>query len=81
MRYEVITERQADERYEELLNECYPVVRIGGLTFDPAEIVKTLDPIAYDIGLSEFYDSLVEEDVYVEGYTDDLKPTDEDEEE
>lgn len=80
MRYEVITEDEANERYDELLNECHPVVKIGSLTFDPAEIVKTLDPIAYDIGLGEYYDSLVEDDIYVLGYTDDLKPNDEDEE-
>jgi len=81
MEYEVITEGEAADRYDDLLNECYPLVKIGNLTFDPAEIVKTLDPIAYDIGLSEYYDSLAEDDVYVLGFTDDLKPTDDEEEE
>lgn len=55
-------------------------MKIGNLTFDPAEIVKTLDPIAFDIGLSEYYDSLAEDDIYVLGWTDDRKPTDEEDE-
>jgi len=79
MRYEVITEDEANERYDEMLDECYPVVKVGSLTFYPSRIVSELDPIAYDIGLSEYYDSLAEDDIYVLGYTDDLKPTDEEE--
>jgi hypothetical protein len=81
MSYEVITEDEATERYDEMLDECYGLVKIGSLTFSPSRIVSELDPIAYDIGLSEYYDSLAEDDVYVLGFTDDLKPTDEDEEE
>ena len=47
--------------YDEALNEGGPV-RIGGLTFDPADIVKEMDPTAYRCGLNDFVDSMELED-------------------
>jgi len=45
------------ELYDELLNEQGPV-NIGGLTFDPADIVKEMDPTAYRCGLLDFVDGM-----------------------
>jgi hypothetical protein len=52
---------QLEEQFEEMLDEVYPVVKIGELTFYPSQILKECDPIAYRIGLSEFEDSLEED--------------------
>lgn len=52
-----ITEREAEELYEQMLDECYPEVKIGYLTFSPSRIVKELDPIAYRCGMSDWLDS------------------------
>ena len=46
-----------EEMFDEMLDECYPVVKIGELTFYPSQILKNCDPIAYRISLSEYEDS------------------------
>lgn len=45
-----------EEMFDEMLNDVYPVYKIGELTFYPSQILKDCDPIAYRIGLSEFED-------------------------
>ena len=37
----------AEQKLEQQINECYPVVKIGYLEFEPARIVQELDPIAW----------------------------------
>lgn len=48
----------AEEKYAELLDDCYPEVQIGHLTFSPSRIVQELDPTAFRCGIadSEFED-------------------------
>jgi hypothetical protein len=55
------TETEIEEQYNEMLDECYPVVKIGYMEFYPSQILKNCDPIAYQIGLSEYMDALEEE--------------------
>lgn len=62
-----LTEGQLIEMYEEALNEGEEV-RIGTLTYLPAEVLKAVDPIAYRTGLSDYADSLIRDGYYVEGY-------------
>jgi hypothetical protein len=45
-----------EEMFDEMLDELYPVYKIGELTFYPSQILKDCDPIAYRIGLSEWED-------------------------
>lgn len=40
--------------FDEMLDECYPSVQIGGITFYPSNIVKECDPIAYRVWLSDW---------------------------
>jgi len=40
--------------FDEMLDECYPTVEIGGITFYPSQIVKECDPIAYRVWLSDW---------------------------
>lgn len=47
---------ERDERFDEMLDECYPLVQIGTLTFYPSDILYNCDPIAYQIGVSEMID-------------------------
>ncbi len=37
----------AEEKCREMLDECYPEVQIGYLTFSPSRIVEKLDPTAF----------------------------------
>ncbi len=48
----------SEDEYEEFLNEIYPEVEIGELTFYPGQIIKNLDPIAFRCGLIDYEDSL-----------------------
>ena len=54
---------ERNERFDEMLDECYPVYKIGDMTFYPSQILYDCDPIAYRIGASEYEDSLEEEEV------------------
>jgi len=42
--------------YDAMYNDCYPAVKIGCLTFDPAKIVEEMDPIAYRCGFNDWSD-------------------------
>ena len=50
-----------EELFEELLDECYPEIKIGNLTFTPSYALKNLDPVAFRCGVSENLDSLTED--------------------
>ena len=56
------TETEIEEQFDDFLDEVYPVVKIGELTFYPSQILKNCDPIAYRIGISEFEDMENEDD-------------------
>lgn len=74
MLYHVISEEDANTQYDEYLDDMTPPVKIGTLTFYASDIVKSCDPIAYDIMLGEYYDFLADDGIYVKGYTDDEMP-------
>jgi hypothetical protein len=57
----LLEEIEGETQFDEMLDECYPVVKIGYMEFYPSQILKNCDPIAYQIGLSEYMDSLEED--------------------
>jgi len=62
---EILKEMSDDdlkEQYDEMLDEIYPEIKIGTLTFSPSRVLRELDPTAYRIGLSEYEDSLMEDE-------------------
>jgi hypothetical protein len=46
--------------YDELLDEGQEI-RIGNLVYSPSQVLKAVDPIAYEIGFSEFVDFITED--------------------
>ena len=42
------------EEYDEVLDDCHEMVRIGGLEFYPSTVLKECDPVAYDQGFSDY---------------------------
>ena len=48
------------ESFDQLLDECYPEIKIGYSTFTASDILFNCDPVAYQIGLSEHEDYLTE---------------------
>lgn len=51
-----ITENEAEEMFNQFLDEIYPEINIG-VTFSPSRVLKELDPIAYQCGLNDWLDS------------------------
>jgi hypothetical protein len=56
-----LTPVDGDELFEELLDECYPEVTIGTSVFSPSQVLKELDPVCFNIGVTENLDSLAED--------------------
>jgi hypothetical protein len=44
--------------YDEMLDELTGDICIGSLTYSASHVLRMVDPIAYQVGLSEFVDSL-----------------------
>ena len=53
-----------DEVYDNMLDECYEEVTFGTLSYCPSIALYRLDPIAYNCGRSDYYDSLYSDIVY-----------------
>lgn len=75
-----------EDAYDEMLDECYPDYEIGDLSYTASQVLKEVDPVAYDIGRDEYVDSLSRD--YTDGDLVDMYPgleviedEDEDEEE
>jgi len=44
---QVFTERELLERFNEQFNEVFPLVQFGSLHYEPANVLESVDPIAY----------------------------------
>ncbi|MCP4629853.1 MAG: hypothetical protein GY850_41045, partial [bacterium] len=44
-----VTESDKRVRYDEMLNDCNPAVKIGEFTFFPSEVVKKVAPLRYKV--------------------------------
>ena len=51
------------ESFCQLLDEVYPLYKIGHSTFTASEILECCDPIAFSIGLVEHEEYMREEDL------------------
>ena len=70
---QVISAYQAEQSFEEMLDECNPVVKVGYLSFCPSQVLRELDPVAYREDFILYCDAMAEDEVFlVEGYTDHL---------
>jgi hypothetical protein len=63
---EELEEVDMDERYHEMLEECYPegVNICGMLMGSQADMLRKCDPIAYRCGLSDYISSEIDESIY-----------------
>ena len=52
-----ITDYDAHEQFNEMLNECYDVIKFGEMTYMPADVLKACDPIAYRCMFNDYADS------------------------
>ena len=70
---QVISEYDAMQSFEEMLDDIHPVVKIGCLSFAPSEVLRRLDQPAYREEFIQYCDAMADNEAFlVEGYTDDL---------
>ena len=50
---------EVKKMFDEMLDESYPIVTMGTLTFYPSQILRECDPIAYNEALLDFEDAIV----------------------
>lgn len=48
---------ELEERYDDMLNECYGTVEIAGMEYETRRALAELDPIAYRCGFNDWIDS------------------------
>lgn len=58
---EAVTESELDRLYEDMLDDIYGAVNIGGYEYETSDALKQVDPIAYRCGRNDYVDSLVRE--------------------
>ena len=51
---EIEVEKYTEEDYDNFLDECYPMVEMGSMSWSPSYVLSELDPIAYRCGFSDF---------------------------
>ena len=66
----LITEAEALEMYEEMLDDCEGLVELCGMTYSASYVLREVDPVAYRCGFNDYVDSLTDDDIFVEGLTD-----------
>ena len=68
---EAVTEREAKEMFDEMLDVCYDKIRFGDVSYFPSDVFGSTDPIAYRIGVNDYIDSLCQDgDRIVSAYED-----------
>ena len=74
---QVISERMAEEMYDEMLDDCEGPVTLCGMTYSASQVLREVDPVAYRCGFNDYVDSLTHDDIFVEGLTDsEMEPED-----
>lgn len=56
-----MTRQDYIESYEDMLDECYEDIRFGCCSYSPSQVLKAVDPIAYEMGLDEYIESIEED--------------------
>lgn len=46
--------------YDDFLDEVCDEIKIGNLSYSPSQVLKAVDPTAYEIGFDEYLDSFTE---------------------
>jgi len=54
----MVNEVLLKEWYDEMLDNCYPEVKVGGLMYAQSVALYRIDPIAYQVGMNDYESSL-----------------------
>ena len=69
----ILSEYDALQDYNQMLDDVYPEVTLGFSSFLPHRVLMDMDRTAYYEGFHDYVNSLADDGTYVEGYTDDLE--------
>lgn len=58
-----LSESEADEAFQDFVNEINPVITICGLDYEPARALKQIDPTAYHEGFLNWMDMQSQEGI------------------
>lgn len=58
-----LTDRDLEQMYCEMLDDCYGEVIIAGYTYQTSRALAEIDPTAFRCGLSDYIDSLLGETI------------------
>lgn len=67
----MVNELLLREMYDDMLDACYPEVKIGNLMYSQSIALYRIDPIAYQVGLND-YESYLRSDYEDGGHYADL---------
>lgn len=56
-----VSEGEAEEQYNEMLNDVYGVVNIAGLEYETARALRDVDPVAYRCGYADYVSEYLHE--------------------
>ena len=59
-----IVENLNNDYYDEMLDECYGEIDICGCSYCPSIALYRVDPIAYNCGMNDYYDSVAKDIEY-----------------
>lgn len=62
----LITEKELQDQFIELLNDCNDLIKIGNLTYEAGYALQKLDPTAFRCGLNDFIDNQLSDDIIEE---------------
>lgn len=62
----VLTERELEALYDTYLDDCHCIIEVCGYSYLPSDVLKSVDPVAYNTELSNYIDSLLEDGQYIE---------------
>lgn len=63
---ELITESELHEMYNDMLDECFEPVMIGGHKYCHSDAFRSVDPVAYQCGFNDWLDYEVSEGLIIE---------------
>ena len=57
---------QLEEMFDEMLDECYPLVEFGQLYYTPSNVLRSTDPVAYRCGFADWLDAQLSDGILFE---------------
>ena len=54
----MVNEVLLKEWYDDMLDDCYPEVKVGGLMYAQSVALYRIDPISYQVGMNDYESAL-----------------------